>query len=232
MYRMKFSNINFFMNFSKNNKVAILFATSLISIFSSSAFATAAPDCVNGSNTSSCNVPADVTSMSVSVTGAGGGPGGAYFSGGGIGGVGGGGANCTLNSLPVTAGQLLTISVGFQGAAGINGTALQQAGTAGGFGALSSVQYSGTTYSAAGGVGGSAGTSSGNGANGLGGQSNAGTCVGGVSTAGASGAGGSGSVVLTFSATPAAIPTLGEWAMIFMASLMAMFGIRRMRRSK
>lgn len=32
------------------------------------------------------------------------------------------------------------------------------------------------------------------------------------------------------SATP--IPTLGEWALIFMASLMAMFGIRRMRRSK
>jgi hypothetical protein len=32
--------------------------------------------------------------------------------------------------------------------------------------------------------------------------------------------------------TPASIPTLGEWAMIFMASLMAMFGIRRMRRSK
>lgn len=31
-------------------------------------------------------------------------------------------------------------------------------------------------------------------------------------------------------AAPAAIPTLGEWAMIFMASLMAMFGIRRMRR--
>jgi len=29
---------------------------------------------------------------------------------------------------------------------------------------------------------------------------------------------------------PAAIPTLSEWAMIFMASLMAMFGIRRMRR--
>jgi len=28
------------------------------------------------------------------------------------------------------------------------------------------------------------------------------------------------------------IPTLGEWAMIFMASLMAMFGIRRMRSSK
>jgi hypothetical protein len=32
--------------------------------------------------------------------------------------------------------------------------------------------------------------------------------------------------------TLAAIPTLGEWAMIFMASLMAMFGIRRMRRTK
>lgn len=32
--------------------------------------------------------------------------------------------------------------------------------------------------------------------------------------------------------TPAAIPTLSEWAMIFLASLMAMFGIRRMRRSK
>jgi hypothetical protein len=30
--------------------------------------------------------------------------------------------------------------------------------------------------------------------------------------------------------TPAAIPTLGEWAMIFMASLMAIFAIRRMRR--
>lgn len=33
-------------------------------------------------------------------------------------------------------------------------------------------------------------------------------------------------------AAPAAIPTLSEWAMIFMASLMAMFGIRKMRRSK
>lgn len=33
-------------------------------------------------------------------------------------------------------------------------------------------------------------------------------------------------------AAPAPIPTLGEWAMIFLASLMAMFGIRRMRRSK
>lgn len=40
-------------------------------------------------------------------------------------------------------------------------------------------------------------------------------------------------VTLTKSvAAPAAIPTLSEWAMIFMASLMAMFGIRRMRRSK
>lgn len=209
-----------------------LTAAALIAIFSSSVFATPAPDCVSGANASSCTVPVGVTSMSVSVTGAGGGPGGAYFSMGGIGGVGGGGANCTLNSLLVTAGQLLTISVGFPGAAGINGTALQQAGTAGGFGSLSSVQYSGTTYSAAGGVGGNEGTSSGNGANGVGGQSNASTCVGGVSTAGASGAGGSGSVVLTFSVIPAAIPTLGEWAMIFMASLMAMFGIRRMRSIK
>jgi hypothetical protein len=32
--------------------------------------------------------------------------------------------------------------------------------------------------------------------------------------------------------TPNPIPTLGEWAMIFMASLVAMFGIRRMRSSK
>ena len=32
--------------------------------------------------------------------------------------------------------------------------------------------------------------------------------------------------------SPAAIPTLSEWGMIFMASLLAMFGIRRMRRSK
>jgi hypothetical protein len=39
----------------------------------------------------------------------------------------------------------------------------------------------------------------------------------------------SGSVIAT-PPTPAAIPTLGEWAMIFMASLMAMFAIRRMRR--
>lgn len=31
---------------------------------------------------------------------------------------------------------------------------------------------------------------------------------------------------------PAAIPTLSEWGMIFMASLLAMFGIRRMRSSK
>jgi hypothetical protein len=32
--------------------------------------------------------------------------------------------------------------------------------------------------------------------------------------------------------SPASIPTLSEWAMLFMASLMAMFGIRRMRRNK
>jgi hypothetical protein len=37
-------------------------------------------------------------------------------------------------------------------------------------------------------------------------------------------------IVQSASANP--IPTLGEWAMIFMASLMAMFGMRRMRRSK
>jgi hypothetical protein len=40
-------------------------------------------------------------------------------------------------------------------------------------------------------------------------------------------------VIVTCTTNPAQpIPTLGEWAMIFMASLMAMFGIRRMRRSK
>ena len=40
-------------------------------------------------------------------------------------------------------------------------------------------------------------------------------------------------VTVTCTANPAQpIPTLGEWAMIFMASLMAMLGIRRMRRSK
>ena len=40
---------------------------------------------------------------------------------------------------------------------------------------------------------------------------------------------------VTVSATPAAlapIPTMSEWSMIFMASLLAMFGIRRMRRTK
>lgn len=40
-----------------------------------------------------------------------------------------------------------------------------------------------------------------------------------------------GSNTVTYvAATPASIPTLGEWAMIFLASLIAMFGIRRMRR--
>ena len=40
-------------------------------------------------------------------------------------------------------------------------------------------------------------------------------------------------VTVTCTTNPAQpIPTLGEWGMIFMASLMAMFGIRRMRRSK
>lgn len=45
-----------------------------------------------------------------------------------------------------------------------------------------------------------------------------------VQIGGSSGGGGS--------SNTQAIPTLGEWAMIFMASLMAMFGIRRIRRSK
>jgi hypothetical protein len=44
-----------------------------------------------------------------------------------------------------------------------------------------------------------------------------------------------GSALMSFtpkgpSPAPTAVPTLGEWAMILMASLMAMFGIRRMRR--
>ena len=212
--------------FSKVSQIFI----ALAALASSPAFAA---DCVSGSQTTgSCTVPAGVTSMTISITGGGGGGGGAYFAGGAVGGVGGGGASCTLTAFPVTAGQLLTINVGAQGTDGMNGTALNASGSNGGFGSLSSVQYGGTTYSANGGVGGGAGTSGGNGQNGAGGQANANNCVGGVSTAGASGVGGSGSVVLTFSTTPAAIPTLGEWAMIFMASLMAMFGIRRMRHSK
>lgn len=53
-----------------------------------------------------------------------------------------------------------------------------------------------------------------------------------ISQAGAGGTFYAGLCVTPASASAAPIPTLSEWAMILMASLLAMFGIRRMRRSK
>ncbi|RYF22311.1 MAG: IPTL-CTERM sorting domain-containing protein, partial [Comamonadaceae bacterium] len=49
----------------------------------------------------------------------------------------------------------------------------------------------------------------------------------------ASGSGGAGQVIMTFSAglavTTAPIPTMGEWSLILLSSLVAMFGIARVR---
>ena len=54
---------------------------------------------------------------------------------------------------------------------------------------------------------------------------------GAPNSSGANGA--AGSVVISFPAdAPASIPTLSEWAMLLMASLMTMLGIHKMRRGK
>ncbi len=116
-------------------------------------------------------------------------------------------------------------------------------GSNGGDGGAATATGSGITgtVNAGGGLGGegAAGTTPGDG--GYGGVGTAMSCVTGMdgadgtAVAGAPSIANSGSAAfasLTFSApvAPAAIPTLGEWAMILLASLMAMFAIRRMRR--
>ena len=114
------------------------------------------------------------------------------------------------------------IPAGFGGGGAVHGP-----GGAGGSatctgGTITAGQYGAVGTALAGGEGGAGGDSPPPGA--AGGD-------GGLATAsGSSGLGGS--VVLTFasaSASVATVPTLSEWAMIFLASLMGMLAIRRMR---
>ncbi len=95
-------------------------------------------------------VPTGVTSVIVEVWGAGGGGGAAGTTGSDQGAAGGGGGGYTRKTLTVSAGQTIAYVVGAGGAG--NSTADDAlAGTTGG---LSSATYSGTTYTANGGVGG------------------------------------------------------------------------------
>lgn len=235
------------MSLKKNLSIAAFIACT-----ASGALANGFSTCVSGANSSSCYVPAGITSMNLSITGGGGGGGGGGPALGGGGGAGGG--NCKITALSVTPGQLLTISVGAAGQGGA-------AGTSGTDGYPSSVIYNAIAYEAPGGMGGvtsgagglagavttcpsgvskpgddgSIGTASLGGVGGVGGDSPLPGAFGGAGGApnstGQNGA--NGAVLITLSvAAPAPIPSLSEWAMIFMASLMAMFGIRRMRRSK
>lgn len=222
----------------------------LIALSSSGVFANGYSTCVSGANTRNCYVPEGITSMNLSITGGGGGGGGGGPALGGGGGAGGG--NCKITALSVSPGQLLIINVG---AAGQGGTAASS-GTSGG---SSSVTYNSVTYSGDGGEGGNtsgaggqgaaltscaggttnpggdgmSGTNSQGGVGGFGGDAPPPGAYGGAGGAPNSGGanGAVGSVVLSFPvAEPASIPTLGEWAVLLMAGLMALFGIHKMRR--
>ena len=94
-------------------------------------------------------VPTGVTSVIVEVWGAGGG-GGAGGAAGNPGAAGGGGGGYTRKTLTVSAGQTIAYVVGAGGA----GNLLYDNSAAGTTGAPSSATYSGTTYTANGGIGG------------------------------------------------------------------------------
>lgn len=136
-------------------------------------------------STSACTweVPAGVTGVRVLIVGGGGGGGADNGSGGG------GGGKTEISSLSVTAGSALTVTAGAGGAGGVyvNGTSDVQA-TAG---SASTVEYSSTTYSAA---GGSAGATGGferpGGAAGTGGSGTGGTSSAGIGLAGTVGSSG------------------------------------------
>ncbi len=121
---------------------------------------------------------------------------------------------------------------GGAGSGGFSGSTGGQAGAAahGPGGVGGSATCTGGTSTA--GQNGAMGTALTGGAGGAGGDSPPPGAAGGdgglATVSGSSGLGGS--VVLTFaSASVATVPTLSEWAMIFLASLMGMLAIRRMR---
>jgi len=220
---------------NKINKFAVISTFSML--LSLPAFSA---DCTSGSYSSpgtfTCSVPAGVTSIQATLFGGVGGNGGNSASA--QGGQGGAGGYC--NGAVVTVpGQSITVVVGSgQSASGADGGD-------GGQAQISGPGVGNITIFTGGGVGGDGASGSQPGEGGYGGAANgAQTCYAGANGAdgaatssspsnGTSGANGSVSFTLsTPVAPPAPIPTLGEWAMIFMASLMAMFGIRRMRRSK
>ncbi|NVO01300.1 MAG: hypothetical protein HXX09_01225 [Bacteroidetes bacterium] len=100
------------------------------------------------STTGSWTVPIGVTSITVSVYGAGGGSGGAKGATNDNASGGGGGGACAISNLTVSAGQVYTVTIGNGGTAGAN------TGTNGGTGGTSSFVGTGGTVSANGGGGG------------------------------------------------------------------------------
>jgi hypothetical protein len=221
------------MNINKINRIKLLFVSSLI--VSSPAFAADCGGSYSTPGTISCTVPSGVTSIQAMVAGGIGGTGANSASAsGGTGGLG-GACPATIVTVP---GQTINIVIDSgMAASGANGGDGGQAQISGaGMGSVTLFAGGGmggdgafVNLPGAGGVGGAAIGSSScvAGANGSGG-------VAGASSSAPAGAGATGFVSLTVTTpvAPAAIPTLSEWAMIFMASLMAMFGIRRMRRNK
>ena len=142
----------------------------------------------NGSYT--FKVPSGVTSLTIQAWGAGGG-GGAGSGSTGVGGAGGGGG-FTQDTITVTGGTSLTVSVGSGGAAATNSSA---AGNGGGFSAV----QNGATYliqaGGGGGGGGAEGTTGSGGAGGAGGGTTgvSGTAGGGTATTGGGGGDGTAS---------------------------------------
>ncbi len=218
----------------KNSNIALIFASSLIT--SLPVFAADCGGNYSTPGTISCTVPAGVTSIQATVAGGIGGTG--AYTASATGGAGGRGGACTATTIVTTPGQTISIVIGSgQAASGNNGGD-------GGLAQISGAGMGSVTLFAGGGTGGigASGSTPGNG--GAGGAANgSSSCVAGANgNAGfvgafgvlpaGTGAGGYVSLTVSTPVAPAAIPTLGEWAMIFMASLMAMFGIRRMRRSK
>lgn len=165
-----------------------------------------------GGNGTSFVVPAGVTSVSATLSGAKGGGGGGNTE---LGGNGGRGALVVQTALAVTPGETLTISGGIGGTAGTNGTT--NTTVAGGAGTTLSLLRGATTLMSAGGGGGGgratsgagtdapgiAGTNSSTGTGGTvttGGGTNVGGSGGRNSTALLPTAGGAGSVTITYNA--------------------------------
>ena len=144
----------------------------------------------NGSTTVPATGVTNITALIISGGGGGGGGGGTVAGGGGAGGGGGGsGGVVVLESMAVSGGETITVTVGIAGAAGAGGSA--GSGASANAGGNTVVAGSSVTLTALGGTGGGGGVVNSGATGGAAGAAGAAIFVGGMNSAGG-GAGGKG----------------------------------------